>query len=127
MLFELDCAGKSYEPSLRGLARNELRRRYTDGDIDEMLAPTSLTYKDVVRFLIDQSSTEGGSASLVKLVLGKGSSEELICRWLADDTWDTDLEAKQAVPELLKLVQARLDQAGCDPDAADEGRDAAGS
>ena len=108
VLFELDCAGKSYEPSLRGLARNELRRRYTDGDIDEMLAPTSLTYKDVVRFLIDQSSTEGGSASLVKLVLGKGSSEELICRWLADDAWDTDLEAKQAVPELLKLVQARL-------------------
>ena len=51
VLFELDCAGKSYEPSLRGLARNELRRRYTDGDIDEMLAPESLTYHDVVRFL----------------------------------------------------------------------------
>ncbi len=108
VLFELDCAGKSYEPSLRGLARNELRRRYTDGDIDEMLAPASLTYQDVVRFLVDQNSTEGGSASLVKLVLGNGSSEELICRWLADDAWDADLEAKQAVPELLKLIQARL-------------------
>lgn len=108
VLFELDCAGKSYEPSLRGLARNELRRRYTDGDIDEMLAPESLTYHDVVRFLLDRSSAEGGSASLVKLVLGNGSSEELICRWLADDVCDADLEAKQATPELLKLVQARL-------------------
>lgn len=108
VLFELDCAGRSYEPSLRALARNELRRRYTDGDIDEMLAPTSLTYQDVVKFLVDSTSTEGGSASLVKLVLGKGASEELICRWLADDAWDADLEAKQAVPELHKLVQARL-------------------
>ena len=108
VLFELDCAGRSYEPSLRGLARNELRRQYTDGDIDEMLAPTSLTYQDVVKFLVDPTSTEGGSTSLVKLVLGKGASEELICRWLADDAWDVDLEAKQAVPELHRLVQARL-------------------
>lgn len=111
VLFEFDCAGKSYEPSLRGLARNELRRRYTDGDIDEMLAPESLTYHDVVRFLLDDSGAAGGSASLVKLVLGSGSSEELICRWLVDHesgALDGELEAKQAAPELLKLVQARL-------------------
>jgi hypothetical protein len=108
VLFELDCAGKSYEPSLRGLARNELRRRYTDGDIDEMLAPESLTYHDVVRFLLDESGAGGGPASLVKLVLGNGSSEELICRWLANEARDAELEAKQAAPELLKLVQARL-------------------
>lgn len=108
VLFELDCAGKSYEPSLRGLARNELRRRYTDGDIDEMLSPESLTYHDVVRFLLDEGGASGGSASLVKLVLGNGSSEELICRWLANEARDAELEAKQAAPELLKLVQARL-------------------
>ncbi len=108
VLFELDCAGKSYEPSLRGLARNELRRRYTDGDIDEMLAPESLTYHDVVRFLLDEGGAAGGSASLVKLVLGNGSSEELICQWLANEARNAELEAKQAVPELLKLVQARL-------------------
>lgn len=108
VLFELDCAGKSYEPSLRGLARNELRRRYTDGDIDEMLAPDSLTYHDVVRFLLDESGAAGGAASLVKLVLGNGSSEELVCRWLADEALDAELDAKQAAPELLRLVQARL-------------------
>jgi len=108
VLFELDCAGKSYEPSLRGLARIELRRRFTDGDIDEMLAPESLTYHDVVRFLLQDSGEGGGQASLVKLVLGKGSSEELICRWLANEGRDAELEAKQAVPELLRLVQAWL-------------------
>src|SRR5699024_8260056 len=85
-----------------------LRRRYTDGNIDEMLAPESLTYHDVVRFLLDEGGAAGGSASLVKLVLGNGSSEELICRWLADEAHDADLENKQAGPELLKLVQARL-------------------
>lgn len=100
VLFELDCAGKSYEPSLRGLAWNELRRRCTDGDIDEMLAPESLTYHDVVRFLLDEGGAAGGSGSLVKLVLGNGSSEELICRWLANEARD-ELEAKQAAPELL--------------------------
>lgn len=108
VLFELDCAGKSYEPSLRGLARNELRRRYTDGDIDEMLAPESLTYHDVVRFLLDEGGGAGGAASLVKLVLGNGSSEELICRWLANEACDAELKVKQAAPELLKLVQVRL-------------------
>ena len=108
VLFELDCAGKSYEPSLRGLARNELRRRYTDGDIDEMLAPASLTYHDVVRFLLDESGQGAGSGSLVKLVMGSGSSEELICRWLADESRDAELDAKQAGPELLKLVHSRL-------------------
>jgi hypothetical protein len=107
VLFELDCAGKSYEPSLRGLARNELRRRYTDGDIDEMLAPESLTYHDIVRFLRDDADGSG-AASLVRLVLGNGSSEELICRWLADESRDADLNDKGATVELLKLVKSRL-------------------
>ena len=110
VLFELDCGGKSYEPSLRGLARNELRRWYTDGDIDQLLAPESLTYHDVVSFLRESGEGEG-RASLVKLVLGNGSSEELVCRWLVDHEsgrLDAELESKQATPELLRLIQARL-------------------
>lgn len=108
VLFELDSAGTSYEPSLRALARHELRQRYTDGDIDEMLAPPSLTYLDVVTYLQDAGDAEGGSASLVKLVLGGGSSEELLCRWLVDEAYDAEIDAKQATSELLKLVQSRL-------------------
>jgi hypothetical protein len=108
VLLELDCAGKSYEPGLKRLALDLLRRKYTDGDIDGMLAPDSLTYHDVVRFLLDESGTGSGAASLVKLVLGSGSSEELICRWLVGSEKDSELEAKQAAGELLKLVQSRL-------------------
>ena len=108
VLFELECAGKSYEPSLQSLARNELRRRCTDGDIDRMLEPTSLTYHDIVRFMADENGGAGGSASLVKLVLGNHPSETLLCRWLAKAEIDAALEAKDATPELLRLVQARL-------------------
>ena len=108
VLFELDSAGTSYEPSLRGIARHELRRHYTDGDIDEMLAPVSLTYQDIVRYLENDDAGQSAAGSLVKLVLGSGSSEDLISRWLADESVDAELEAKQATAELRKLVQSRL-------------------
>ena len=39
--------GAGYEPQLKRLARNALRTRYTDGDIDEMLAAEELTYHDI--------------------------------------------------------------------------------
>jgi len=48
------------------MARRLLRKQYTDGDIDEMLRPDSLSYNDVVRFLGQGGS---GSGSLIKLVL----------------------------------------------------------
>lgn len=108
VLLELDFAGRSYEPALRRLAIDLLRRRYTDGDIDEMLAPASLTYHDVVRYLSQEDGAPGGSASLVRLVLGSGTSEELISRWLGDSRYSEEIEAKGATEELFKLVHARL-------------------
>ena len=85
VLMELELAGNCYEPQLRRLARRQLRKQFTDGDIDEMLAPESLSYHDVVRFL---GQTGSGSGSLVKLVLGSGSSEDLISKWLASESHD---------------------------------------
>lgn len=105
VLMELELAGNCYEPQLRRLARRQLRKQFTDGDIDEMLAPESLSYHDVVRFL---GQTGSGSGSLVKLVLGSGSSEDLISTWLASESHDAALESKLAQPELYKLVNARL-------------------
>jgi len=106
VLMELEKAGCCYEPQLRRLARNLLRKRYTDGDIDEMLAPESLTYGDVVRFLGQEG--DEGTTSLVKLVLGSGSSETLLTRWLASDEHDVELESKRAAPELRRMIQSRL-------------------
>jgi hypothetical protein len=43
---------------LKRLARNVLRQRYTDGVIDEMLAPERVSYEDLARASSDTSSTE---------------------------------------------------------------------
>lgn len=105
VLMEIEMAGTCYEPQLRRLARNELRKRYTDGQIDQMLAPESLTYHDVVAFL---GQGEGGQASLLKLVLGEAPSEALLTKWLADPSFDPALEAKGALGELFQLLGSRL-------------------
>src|SRR5262245_22906068 len=58
MLMELEKAGDCFEWSLKRLARNGLRQRYTDGVIDEMLVPEKVTYTDLARASSDSSSTE---------------------------------------------------------------------
>ena len=55
---ELEKAGECYEPQLKRLARNVLRQRYTDGVIDEMLAPERVTYEDLARAASDSGSAE---------------------------------------------------------------------
>ena len=109
-LMEIEKAGDLLHPqkvSLERLAREELATLYTQGQIDEMLTTTSLTYLDVVGLFELQES--GGSASLLKLVLGEGNSSELLATWLASDTYDQDLTSKGAVPELFKLVASHLE------------------
>jgi hypothetical protein len=109
VLMEVECAGQVYgdAPShaLRSTARKMLRKKYTDGDIDDMLRPADLSYQDVVRFLDDGGS---GSGSLVKLVLKGASSEELITDWIVSQDKDEALASKFAEPELFRLVHARL-------------------
>lgn len=109
VLMEVEYAGHVYgdAPShgLKSIARRLLREQYTDGDIDEMLHPDSLTYNDVVRFLGQGGS---GSGSLVKLVLKGNSSEELITDWIVAEDKDEALASKLAQPELFRLINARL-------------------
>ncbi len=108
ILMEIETAGKCLDEkyyNLRRLSYNQLRKQYTDGDIDDMLAPATLTYQDVVRLIGQEGNAQ---SSLVKLVLGEGPSEELITRWLGNPDYDSELEAKQAVTELYKLLQSRL-------------------
>ena len=105
VLMELEKAGATYEPQLRRLARNVLRRKFTDGDIDQMLAPERLSYQDVAAFMDQEAGVEG---SVVQLVIPERDSERLLVRWLADDALDAKLADKQAGPELYRLIQARL-------------------
>ena len=109
LLMEVERAGQVYgdAPShaLKSMARRLLRKQYTDGDIDEMLRPDSLSYNDVVRFLGKSGS---GNGSLVKLVLNGSSSEDLITDWIVSEDKDEVLASKLAEPELFRLIHARL-------------------
>lgn len=105
-LKELELAGRPWTPQLRKLARNALRERFTDGVIDELLAPEHLTYDDLV------AATAAGAdelPSMLRTILGAGGSEAQLARWLADPDVDPVIVEKQAVDELRKLVTARLD------------------
>ena len=106
VLMELEKGGSTYEPQLKRHARTLLRQFYTDGAIDDMLAPESLTYDDVVSYL-DQARA-GDQGSILKSIFGGASSELLLTRWLADESHDQEIVAKQALSELLRLIEARL-------------------
>jgi len=109
VLMEVERAGQVFgdAPShaLKSMARRLLREQFTDGDIDEMLRPDSLSYNDVARFL-DQS--ESGTGSLIKLVLKGPTSEDLITDWIVSEDKDEKLASKLAEPELFRLIHARL-------------------
>ncbi len=107
VLMELEKAGECYEPQLKRLARNVLRHRYTDGVIDEMLAPEHVSYEDLARASSDTSSAE--PPSILKSIFHDTSGNDgLLGAWLASDARDAEIETKEAVRELTKLVLSRL-------------------
>ena len=104
VLMELEKAGECYEPQLKRLARNVLRQRYTDGVIDEMLAPERVSYEDLARASSDTSSTEPPSV-LKSIFHDTSGNDGLLAAWLASDARDAEIEAKEATRELTKLVR----------------------
>lgn len=107
VLMELEKAGECYEPQLKRLARNVLRQRYTDGVIDEMLAPERVTYEDLARAASDTSSPEPPSM-LKSIFHDTRTNDALLTTWLASDARDTEIAEKEAALELAKLVRSRL-------------------
>lgn len=105
-LMEIGKAGTCYEPQLRRLALNVLRKRFTDGQIDEMLRPASIGYDDIVSFL--GQGDEGKPASILRSIFDGTHSEALLASWLADDAKDAIIAEKDATRELLALIQTRL-------------------
>ena len=107
VLMELDKAGECYKPQLKRLARNVLRQRYTDGVIDEILAPERVTYEDLARAASDTSSPDPPSI-LKSIFHDTRSNDALITTWLASDARDAEIAEKEAVRELAKLVRSRV-------------------
>lgn len=104
-LKELELAGRSWTPQLRKLARNALRVRFTEGVIDDLLAPTNLTYDDIVAATADRGDE---APSILKTVLAGTNSETQLASWLAEPHVDHAIVEKEAAGELAKLVSARL-------------------
>lgn len=107
VLMELEKAGDCYEPQLKRLARNVLRQRYTDGVIDEILAPERVSYEDLARASSDTSSTEPPSV-LKSIFHNISGNDGIITSWLASDQHDAEIEAKEAIRELVKLLRSKI-------------------
>lgn len=108
VLMELEKAGECLSWQLKRLARNVLRERYTDGVIDEMLAPERVTYEDLARAASDTSSAE--PPSVMKGIFPEASGTDgLLAAWLINDTRDGAIEEKEGHREIRKLVRSRLE------------------
>ena len=106
VLMELEKGGTCYEPQLKRLALNVLRKHFTDGQIDALLQPASIGYDDIVAFL--RQGEAGPAASVLRTLFEGAPSEALLARWLADDDQDTVIAEKDAAAELFQLIETRL-------------------
>ena len=107
VLMELERAGTCYEPSLKRQARNVMRKFFSDGVIDEMLAAETLTYADIVA-LLESGGGDDQPGSMLKIIFdGAGDNVALVATWLADPEFDKAIEEKSARQELAKLVESR--------------------
>lgn len=104
LLMELELAGICYEPQLKRLARIVLRQKFTDGIIDDLLSPETVSYGEIGRAL----EGDGGPSVLKVLFHGISGNDAILAAWLASDTRDTGIESHVARTELVKLVHARL-------------------
>ena len=103
LLLELEKAGTCYEPQLKSLARNVLRQVYTDGVVDELLAPEAVSYEDLARASAGGSGTE--PPSLLKMIFHEGRGG-ILPEWLMNEALDEEILAKGASRELSKLIHS---------------------
>ena len=110
VLMEVEKGGFIYgvhsSQGLRAVARRLLGKIYSEGQIDELLRADDLQYQDVIALLSQAEHRE--QASLLRTIFGGATSEELLARWLMDESLDGAIEGKGALGELLKLLETRL-------------------
>lgn len=103
VLMELARAGKELKWSFETEARDALRAKYTDGQIDELLADGRASFDDVVAILNQRGD---GAASRLKVAFQDEPDANILLRWLADDSTDAVITEKGAQGELARLVRS---------------------
>lgn len=107
VLMELELAGHCYKPQLSQLAKYALEKKYTLAQIDPLMNRPGVSYEDFCFALADANSAE--PPSILKAIFqGLSSPDALLAAWLAQDSQDAAIEAKDATRELAELVSARL-------------------
>ncbi len=111
VLMELEKIGEQdghlFGQSLKQVARNVLRQRYTDGVIDEILAPERITYQDLARAASDSGSAE--PPSILRAIFHDVSGNDaILATWIVSNSRDGEIEAKDARRELVKLIRSRI-------------------
>lgn len=108
VLMELEKAGRTWKPELKQLGRNVLLQKYTLGAVDALLPfERKVSYQDLAQLAADNSGAEPPSI-LKGIYHGVGGSDGLLTAWLVSDARDAELHYKEAIPELQRLVKARL-------------------
>ncbi len=107
VLMELELAGQVYNPSLRRVATQVLRRRFTDVAAAELLDRKGITYDDIAHTLADLSNSELPSV-LKALFQEAGGDEGLLAAWLMSESRDDEIAAKESTGELIKLIYSQL-------------------
>lgn len=104
VLMELELAGTSWEPQMKRLARNVMRKSYSDGVIDEMLAPEGLNFTDICSLLEQRGGDKG---SILQIIFDTPDNVAVVAAWLGSNGHDKELERRDGVRELLKLLESR--------------------
>lgn len=108
VLMELEAGGDRWEPQLKREARRVLKRRYGDGQIDQMLESENINYRDIVGLLDTSSTGESRAGSLLEVIYSLKNNEEILAAWIADAAKDETVKEKGADSELLQLLESRL-------------------
>ncbi len=108
VLMELEKGGTTWQRQLKQLAKQVLLKRYTLGDVDEMLPfDRKVSYADIARAASGSSGSSPPSI-LKNIFHDVVGNDAILATWLSSDARDEDIASKEATGELRKLVRARL-------------------
>lgn len=105
-LLGLAAAGTMLDEDLSTLARQALRDRFSQSDLDELLSSPNLSLAELDRIAAEGGT--GGAAGVISLVFGAASTHEVLARYLADPELEQAVAEKEALPALASLAERTL-------------------
>jgi len=105
-LLGLAAAGGALKEDLVTLAREALRGRYSESDLDDLLSNPSLSLAELDRLAAEGPS--GGTTGVISLVFGPAATHEVFARYLTEADLEAAVAEKGALPALAALAERSL-------------------